>query len=677
MNVQKTLLITYRYSNKNTAFCENSRFVVSLSEDKNDATDRVAAIKKEAMATCALKKWAGLVQMNALASVLGCKIYSIYPNVCHGIRPLFHGCIHPREVRRDPQNDSLYIIWTRDSNFDNRPGSMFQPNHFVTLVRLVNPIYDINSTHDFPPMTPSLPKGPKGGLKTSGANSDQPLVNSTNREQSLLVPKRKRKIVHGRFNKRPRSVKFSNTSQATTSPYVNEGQNKRKSEDIPNVQNLKRATKTATRSHLVFPLLPKNWYSIQAASKEEKMVTESLGTISRNSSMSESIFPAFNVESVPEKAEYIFSESSSRADTARHNCESNTNATVHNSILFSTPQSFKTADREKHADILPFRKLSCQWYEDQIIILPSKTEFTESLNSMLQVGETDAVVEKANDLLSGSVSSFPEAATRAGHECENNKNPRPTTHPESHNLCCFSTRSSPKVAADIVPFRNISCYWYEGQIEQSQTINSELKKDCDIIPFNLSKSWYKRRGQLAKKNLSRMSCTSPKLKGTLEENIRTLKDECEKKNPSLNKDIKIEMIKVGEYILRHGPLVSTQEIGGLLGQANMNQKKSKRRKMSSEIFKRVKRYFNVIQIYFKGTGYLIENRQYDPAEVAQRFDNIFSKVSAQDINKHVERNVSDLLETVVRFADTKKDRDLIKGLFARTTSVKHCKNAKC
>jgi hypothetical protein len=139
------------------------------------------------MATCALKKWAGLVQMNALASVLGCKIYSIYPNVCHGIRPLFHGCIHPREVRRDPQNDSLYIIWTRDSNFDNRPGSMFQPNHFVTLVRLVNPIYDINSTHDFPPMTPSLPKGPKGGLKTSGANSDQPLVNSTNREKSLLV----------------------------------------------------------------------------------------------------------------------------------------------------------------------------------------------------------------------------------------------------------------------------------------------------------------------------------------------------------------------------------------------------------------------------------------------------------------------------------------------------------
>ena len=41
------------------------------------------------------------------------------------------------------------------------------------------------------------------------------------------------------------------------------------------------------------------------------------------------------------------------------------------------------------------------------------------------------------------------------------------------------------------------------------------------------------------------------------------------------------------------------------------------------------------------------------------------------MNKHAARNVVELLETVVRFADTKKDRDVIKGLFARTASVKH------
>ena len=41
------------------------------------------------------------------------------------------------------------------------------------------------------------------------------------------------------------------------------------------------------------------------------------------------------------------------------------------------------------------------------------------------------------------------------------------------------------------------------------------------------------------------------------------------------------------------------------------------------------------------------------------------------MNKHVARNVGELLETAVRFVDTKKDRDLIKVLFARKTRVKH------
>ena len=71
-----------------------------------------------------------------------------------------------------------------------------------------------------------------------------------------------------------------------------------------------------------------------------------------------------------------------------------------------------------------------------------------------------------------------------------------------------------------------------------------------------------------------------------------------------------------------------------------------------------------------GTGYILENRHYDSNEVAQRFESIFSKVSAHEVNKHVARNVGELLETAGRIADT-KDRNLIKGLSARTTSVKH------
>ena len=88
----------------------------------------------------------------SVPSVLGCTIFSIYPDACRAIRQLFHGCIYPREVHGE--NHTLYIMWTRDGNFDSRPGALFQPNHFVPLLNL---IYDIDSFNDFPLLTSSSP----------------------------------------------------------------------------------------------------------------------------------------------------------------------------------------------------------------------------------------------------------------------------------------------------------------------------------------------------------------------------------------------------------------------------------------------------------------------------------------------------------------------------------------
>ena len=118
--------------------------------------------------------------------------------------------------------------------------------------------------------------------------------------------------------------------------------------------------------------------------------------------------------------------------------------------------------------------------------------------------------------------------------------------------------SKPKTMAaplDVIPFKHLSCHWYEAQIEQPYSVKSEtIEKDSStIIPLKLSQSWYKRRGRLAKKNEGRKKCAIAKQKGTLEENIRiyTLKDDCDKKNPSWNNKKRLEMINVGEYILRH------------------------------------------------------------------------------------------------------------------------------
>ena len=132
----------------------------------------------------------------------------------------------------------------------------------------------------------------------------------------------------------------------------------------------------------------------------------------------------------------------------------------------------------------------------------------------------------------------------------------------------------------------------------------------------MSQSWYKRRGRLAKKNEGRKECAIAKQKKTFEENICTLKDDCDKKNPSWNNKKKLEMINVGEYSLQHGPFVPTQEVDHLLGQTITDLQNSKTKRTSSEILKSIQRYFNVIQIYIMCTGYILENRHYDSNEVA-------------------------------------------------------------
>ena len=80
-------------------------------------------IKKQALSTCCDKRWAGLMEMMALSSVIGHMIYSVYTI------PLFHGSIVP-QMGTPPT--SCYIMWTHDSALDNN--GPFQPIHFLPLI---------------------------------------------------------------------------------------------------------------------------------------------------------------------------------------------------------------------------------------------------------------------------------------------------------------------------------------------------------------------------------------------------------------------------------------------------------------------------------------------------------------------------------------------------------------
>jgi len=85
---------------------------MSVSMDIQDGCDRIAAIKKQVLAICCGKRWAGLMNMMTLSSVIGHMINSVCPTCA----PLFHGPIVPR---MGTPLTSCYIMWTRDSTLDN------------------------------------------------------------------------------------------------------------------------------------------------------------------------------------------------------------------------------------------------------------------------------------------------------------------------------------------------------------------------------------------------------------------------------------------------------------------------------------------------------------------------------------------------------------------------------
>lgn len=90
-----------------------------ISEDSFESQ-----VMKEALTTCEDKKWSGLIHIMALSSVLGVPIRSVYPDTNIGIRSLFNGLVLPVGKESNSKN-TIDIMWTRDSDLDNREGRVF------------------------------------------------------------------------------------------------------------------------------------------------------------------------------------------------------------------------------------------------------------------------------------------------------------------------------------------------------------------------------------------------------------------------------------------------------------------------------------------------------------------------------------------------------------------------
>ncbi|XP_036397507.1 vertnin [Megalops cyprinoides] len=90
-----------------------------------------AIFDADVKASCFPGSYANMWHVYALASVLQCNIYSIYPMYNLKIRPYFNRLIRPRTWPRDSKPMTLHIMWSGELESK----SVFKPHHFVALVQ--------------------------------------------------------------------------------------------------------------------------------------------------------------------------------------------------------------------------------------------------------------------------------------------------------------------------------------------------------------------------------------------------------------------------------------------------------------------------------------------------------------------------------------------------------------
>lgn len=132
----------YETARESSDLSMNTLFSIALTdagEDKFSETgNKIEAVKTEALVACTRGKWSSLMHIMGFSSVVSNPICSIYPDVNFRFRSLLNRSLNsqasPNEDQPKKEGTKHLILWSRDGNFDNRPGAWFQPNHFIPVI---------------------------------------------------------------------------------------------------------------------------------------------------------------------------------------------------------------------------------------------------------------------------------------------------------------------------------------------------------------------------------------------------------------------------------------------------------------------------------------------------------------------------------------------------------------
>ena len=139
----------------------NDDTFVSVNNDGESFDKSYAAFCCEIEKTTQARRWASLLHVLAISTLLDQNIISLFPDVPYVHRPLVHTIVKPLSDTAHASLGSLkhlvrnskplIILWTRDAQLDSTPGAIFQPNHVVPVT--VGTFHSTECTRDNSPET--------------------------------------------------------------------------------------------------------------------------------------------------------------------------------------------------------------------------------------------------------------------------------------------------------------------------------------------------------------------------------------------------------------------------------------------------------------------------------------------------------------------------------------------
>ena len=203
-----------------------------------------------------------------------------------------------------------------------------------------------------------------------------------------------------------------------------------------------------------------------------------------------------------------------------------------------------------------------------------------------------------------------------------------------------------------------------------------------IIPFYFSSlpyQWFENQARLVEANkarttrrekapvsymgqdmvvMNRSECT-----GFIEENLKDVEALLSKTKTQSKRDHLKAICLVGELFLSDGPIIATQNAAKIY-----SEYKNVTLPFSSEFYEIISKHLNFTQVYISGKAYLIENRGTNVTKLLQTLEETLNAPNI--VNDHVKEKLSNIYGQALKYMDTPRDRQLLKGIIAHITSVK-------